>query len=62
MQTAIDTKMAELTFERLNYRCDVQDGLVIVQDPVYSNGLIADYKEVILKTEEDLSCFLVERS
>lgn len=57
-----DTRRAETRLERQNYRCDVQDGLVIVQDPYHQNGVISGYEEVILRTEHDLTEFLSVRS
>ena len=57
-----DTKRAETRLDRQNYRCEIQDGLVIVQDPYHQNGIIAGYNEVILRTEQDLARFFAERS
>lgn len=59
---AFDTRRAETRLERQNYRCEVQDGLVIVQDPYHQNGIIAGYNEVILRTEHDLTRFFSVRS
>lgn len=52
-----DSKHGETSLERQNYGCEVQDGLVIVDDPYYQNGIIAGYNEVILKTEDELNRF-----
>jgi hypothetical protein len=57
-----DTRRAETRLERKNYRCEVQDGVVIVQDPFHTNGVIAGYNEVILRTEIDLVRFFATRS
>lgn len=66
----IDTQRAELALTNANYQCAIQDGVVIVQDPVHNCGtgkdsgmlVLAGYKEVILKTNHDLRRFFDFRS
>lgn len=61
-EKVFDTKSAELRLGRQNYRCEVQDGVVIVEDPYHQNGIIAGYNEVILRNENDLIRFFDARS
>jgi hypothetical protein len=56
-----DTVRAENRLDGQNYRCEVQDGLVIVQDPYYNNGIIVGYNEITLRTEDDLVRFFANR-
>ena len=59
---AFDTRRAETRLERQNYRCEVQDGMVIVQDPWHSRGIIVGYDEVVLRSDNDLTRFFAARS
>ena len=60
-ENPFDTQRAETRLNLKNYRCEIQDGLVIVKDPYHSNGLIAGYNEVIIKNQTELEKFFLAR-
>lgn len=64
-QFCADTVAAFITAK--GYICKVEDGVVIVQDPVYvtsgaAAGRFAEFKAVTLRTDADAHRFLSDRS